>query len=553
MATVVYARTELGGAEDKATAAWLPAGFLFVMLAIHLPAFVRMEPDCDATHYDLCVRTVLQSGGVLYRDAFETNPPGMPWCHLLLRSLFGWRPEVMRLADLGVVALIILVLIRWLPEGSSTTVRWLSALVLSAFYLSTSEWCHVQRDVWMLLPSLLALGCRWRQLEALRSPHPLTRREMVRPLVEGLLWGAAFWIKPFVAIPALVCWLSGAWSIVRLTPQWKARLAGDAFFWLLGGSLAGAGGIAWLVATGAWPSFWEIMWIWNREYASHSFNDYAAPLVILGILIRFFPWSLLPLFAIPIACREWRRAEASSGSDRIKRLLLSALYLGWFLQVVAFQNLFDYVYAPLGFLTLIVLCRHYAVAPPGLRRTILLVCLLLPLALRLPSLTIHRAMLWSACINDGSSAELRARLSLFPRMSSADLARVEAFLRQQNVRDGEVACWAPRSNALYADLGIRPPTRYLLMHLNLRVFVNQRERMWEEIAASPQRFVVCDTRTDKWKKPLKEPEKLFGLWALPCESFCIPQERLVFRAGRYVVYAVDAKSMRAWIEANHDL
>ena len=33
---------------------------------------------------------------------------------------------------------------------------WVAAL-LFAFYLSTSEFCHAQRDVWMLLPALAAL------------------------------------------------------------------------------------------------------------------------------------------------------------------------------------------------------------------------------------------------------------------------------------------------------------------------------------------------------------------------------------------------------------
>lgn len=553
MASVVCNRPTEQSAENNpvrerhgAAVLWMTQGLLLILLAIHLPAFVRMPLDCDVTHYDLCARTVLVYDGVLYRDALDTNLPGMPWLHIMLRSLVGWSPEVIRLADLAVVGLLIFALARWLPEGCSATDRRLTILILAAFYLSTSEWCHVQRDVWMLLPCLMALRCRRRQILALSQSASFDRRDFFRPVLEGLLWGAAFWIKPFVAVPALFCWSFGAWRVFRVQPMRRTRLVGDALMLIFGGMLAGAVGIGWLIVTGAWPTFWEIMWVWNRQYVTHNFGDNQGTLLALGFFVRFFPWILLPVLAIPLACRNLKdsgnplEGENSTNVEAVDRTLLAALYLGWIVQVVAFQHLFDYVYVPIIFLTLILLCRRYAIEPPGTGRTVMMACLLLGVALRLPAPTLQRFAVWPRCWQRTESAELLDRLSVFPRMCWTDLERVEAYLRKQNVRDAEVACWAARANPLYAALNIRPPSRYFLMHLNVRVFAQQRERIWAEIAECPLRFVVCDLQFDKWKSNRSESE-----------SF--PQDRLVFRAGRYAVYAVDAACFRDWVEDNLEL
>ena len=126
------------------------------MLVLHVPPFLRQGLDPDVTLWDLCARTVL-SGGVFGRDAFENNLPGTLWLHMALRAVFGWRPEVLRGADLLIVLASVGLLVRSLPSGRGAV-----AALLLAFYFSTSEWCHCQRDTWMLLPALLALAADWR-------------------------------------------------------------------------------------------------------------------------------------------------------------------------------------------------------------------------------------------------------------------------------------------------------------------------------------------------------------------------------------------------------
>jgi hypothetical protein len=533
-----------GRPDRPAGLTWLPLLLLVALVVVHAPAFVCMPLDADATHYDLCARVMLD-GGRLYRDALDTNLPGMPWLHAAIRAVAGWRSEVMQGIDLVVAGLIVLLLVGWVPMDARAGGRGVAALVLGGYYLSTSEWCHVQRDVWMLLPALLALSCRRRQVQALVAPGPNGWASVGRPLLEGLLWGAAFWIKPFVAVPCLLCWLAGARMVWRETPRPLGRLACDGMLVLLGGLAAGAAGVAWLVATGTWAAFWDLMTAWVPQYGQADLSDGRGTLMFAGFVIRFLPWVLVHVAAVPLAiCDLWRgRARA----------LLAGMYLGWLAQAALLQHLYDYVQVPPVLLGLTLVCSHWATLPAGQWRTVVLACLLLGLAVRLPGPTVERLAVWDRCWREGSSTELRDRLSVLHRMSWSDLEHVEDFLRQQGVRDGEVTCWSPHPRPLHQHLGIRLATRYFLLHLNLRVFVRQREQIWADVAASRQRFVIVDVLSATWKgkRDLDWEPPVPGIDDPDRASF--PHDRLVFRAGRYAVYALDGAAMRAWVEQHLDL
>src|SRR4051812_16662984 len=60
-----------------------------------LPLFLRMPLWCDVTLYDMAARAIL-SGGVHYRDVFDTNLPGYPLLLAGIRWLFGNSMEVVR-------------------------------------------------------------------------------------------------------------------------------------------------------------------------------------------------------------------------------------------------------------------------------------------------------------------------------------------------------------------------------------------------------------------------------------------------------------------------
>ena len=186
----------------------LPGWLAFALLAaVGVPLFLRMPLWCDATLYDVAARNIL-TGGTHYKDVFDTNPPGFVWLLCGVRAALGWSPEALRAVDLLIVAAVVAVLLRWAREAGATPagVAWAAAGV-AAFYPFLSEFNHVQRDVWMMLPALLAARLRLRRVAAARA-GPITDGRVFRSAaVEGVVWAAAFWIKPHVAFPAVAAWL----------------------------------------------------------------------------------------------------------------------------------------------------------------------------------------------------------------------------------------------------------------------------------------------------------------------------------------------------------
>src|SRR5207302_6962658 len=97
----------------------------------------------------------------------------------------------------------------------------------------------------------------------------------------------------------------------------------------------------WLLATGAWPAFVDVMFVWNREYFACSVLGEEPWKDVAEFLVRFYPWALVHAAAVPLACAAlWR------GNSREARLspLLAGFYLAWLFQAAFFQHLFDYVH-----------------------------------------------------------------------------------------------------------------------------------------------------------------------------------------------------------------
>lgn len=518
---------------------------LVVLVLVQLPAFLCMGLDSDISMYDVVARRVML-GDVHYRDLLETNFPGIVWLHMAVRSLFGWRSEALRAVDFAAVAAAVWLLVRWLPESAPGWGRPALAAVLFAYYLSTSEWCHCQRDTWMLLPALVALNLRARRVLLLQKSPPReqgTERALAcaaglvgAAILEGAAWGVAVWIKPFVVVPALACWLLSARQ-ARGTPGLGKRLAADLVGLLAGGLAVGAAGVGWLVGTGAWPAFVEVMFVWNREYITHNVFGEEPLACLLGFLTRNMPWILVHLAAVPVALAALWRGEGERGVPP----LLAGFYLGWLAQAVLLQHPFDYVHVPPVLLGLTVagigaldrlrepsrwavpaaaLCVAWAVAP----------------------LLARRAADWAECAREGSTAAVRDRVTLLGRVRWAELGRVADFLRGQAVGDGELTSFSLPTVELYRELDLRPSTRYLFLQDHLDIFASRRPRILEALAASRQRFVVCDLRRygmGRMRDALDGSPGAYE-WA----------ERVAFRAGDYVVFRVSGSEMPAWL-ASH--
>jgi len=213
---------------------------LLFLLVLQVPLFLAQPLTGDCILWDLEAKQVL-NGGVLYRDIFQTNPPGTTWLHLLARSLFGTSSAALRLFDLFILTGIVYLMARWIIRaGAGQTSAIVAAIFLYWIHISQSVWCHCQRDNWMLFFGLVGLELRYFQLQRIKGSY---RWIMARSIAEGVVWGCAFWIKPFIAIPAFLCFVVSI-AIVR---SWRsvADLGGV----LIGGMICGAAGITWLDLT----------------------------------------------------------------------------------------------------------------------------------------------------------------------------------------------------------------------------------------------------------------------------------------------------------------
>jgi hypothetical protein len=533
-----------------ARALWLIVG---LFLLANVPAFLRMGLDADATFWDLCARNVLR-GGTHYRDAAENNLPGMLWLHLAIRGALGWSSEALRFADLLVIVTIVMLLQKHVPAVAGGLARPLTALVLFACYFTTSEWCHCQRDTWMLLPALVALQLRGQQLRRIQTRRAHAGGLFAWAVVEGVAWAMAFWIKPFAAIPALSAWSAG--TVLTASNQatvWK-RLLADLAGLLAGGLSAGAAGTAWIFGTGAFPAFREIMLDWNAQYVGFDVNLGASRSQTLLAVIHRTPWILVNLAAFPLAVLELleicrRRAPASQDTG-----LLAALYVGWLFQSFFLQHPYDYVFVPPTLLGLVVVAGKLSRLRMLFSYVAVAACLVLACAWQFPQLFAHRIALWASCASQASNPRLRDELSLYGAVKWEDMDRVAQFLKGKGVRDGELTCYAMRTIPLYEMLDVVPSTRFYALENCVIILGRQRALIKAELARSRQRYVVHDLKRMQLSdaelesaegRPLPVPQ--FDRAPMPWS------ERIVYRAGRYIVLAIPATQMPLWIETSFGL
>jgi hypothetical protein len=492
---------------QSATAGWVVTG---VVLLAGAPLFLCMPPWNDVTLHDMIVRSLVR-GGVLYRDVFDTNLPGIDWAMAGVRLTLGWSYEALRAVDLAVIAAAVWLLAGWVRHGGGTpaAVAWLAAGV-ALFYPFSAEFNHVQRDPWLLLPATAAARMRLNRLQTGGTA------QAGAALLEGLLWGSAVWIKPHVLVPAAAVWFVSALLLRRSQPG--RMLLGDLAQLVAGGLLAGLAGVAWLVATGAWPHFLDVFLNWNPDYLSNILSG--AGFRLGRSLVCFGPWSYwhgvalpLALLALGEALRQpgdypsrqrlpgWLYAPAESASVANARALLAAIYLGWCAQGVVFQKAFDYVQVPMLLLALAVAAtQRWAIGCVGLVGSVLigLVASWSLLPLNRHPLTDPRVLeLWPRCWCEGGSPDLRNRLGHFTQThwgtDWVSLDAVARFLRtvEPPLGPGELNCWHDSTHPLYLMLDLDPATRY--MHYGTVFGIRkQAERIASEVAASRQRYVVSD-------------------------------------------------------------
>lgn len=559
-------------------------GTLIVVLAFALPLYLRMPLWLDATLYDVAARN-LQREGVHYRDVFDTNLPGMVWMHWLIRTTCGWSSEALRVWDLGVMSASVLLLIRWLRQmkcSHGETVWFAVAVVF--FYPLLREINHCQRDPWMLLPALAATQIRSARIAKI---GPI-RRCIVLSMLEGGVWGIAVWLKPHVIVPAFAVWLC---TLPQL--RWQSMLA-DTGGNLTGATMIAIPGMVWLIATGAWPHFWDIVRNWNSAYFAGVRAE--LPERFDTFLYSVRPWSVLHAPALLLACTylaaqampsRWRDrlarrptgwifAPSTDASVRRIRALLAALYLGWLVQAMVLQRTLPYVQTPAILLALTLLVsQRWSVGFATLTWFATIAGFLvlaanqnfadsLKIWLRNHNREFHDHYLdrhplfrkqcwrlWPRSISERPNASLKTDLaySLAPYSATNwhDLERTAQFLRTIDppLQDRELTCWHDSPHSLYLLLDLKPSIRFLHVATAAQIGPTQQEIIRQELIASPQRYVVSDLmRVLRFADDAEAPGRN-GPNDLP-PNFPRGQlrhfpwtEPIVFRSGRYVVHRVE--------------
>ncbi len=523
-----------------------PVVCLIVLLMLAVPLFLRMPLTNDTEVYDLQAAGV-RAGGMLYRDFLEPNLPGVIWVHLAVRGIGGDSPEAMRLFDLLLFAVTATFAGRMVfrASGSTAAAMW-TAFGMAAFYLTCSEWCHCQRDVWMLCPALAAVSIRQASL----SSNIWTKRYN-RSLLEGLCWGAAVWLKPHVVVPGLLVWAVS----LRSLPN-KRLMIPDVLGLLTGGVFVGGLGVAWMMGTGCWPAFLETLREWNPAYFRAGRAHWTIPRYV-AMIVRQWPWCVLHLVSLIVISRlVWRgirHREASSNCAIVE--MVAALYLGWMAQALFLQHLFDYIHAPTILLAILLtglITAQVAVHVPWAPRAWMAFALLA--ICTSPLLRSERWSAWPACWQWEVTPALRDRLAYFPNPDRVDLAKIKEYLRAEGVSGREVCFFNSDFVSLYRQLDLFPPVRYTYFFETIQFFPERRRAILDELQQSPHRFVVTDLVSVGMPRRDAEAVGPDGPLQPPPAYRRAPREvypwscPVVFRAGTYLIHRVPTTSTTAMMD-----
>ena len=581
-----------GGSSKGSVNAWV---CLAAWSAFAVPMFLKMPLTNDTCLFDIQARMVTQ-GGTLYKDMHEPNLPGVVWLQMLARAIGGESSVTMRFFDLaffiGILSSVVLILRRQ-SAASSRQAAW-TITGLSVFYFGLSEWCHCQRDTWVVLPVLAGAMLRMRQIErasrlrlnqpsntnadagrqlrncpeivsrfvrrtslsvaAVSTDKDVRRTEFVSGqflsskvlvtsgVLEGLVWACGIWIKPHILISIVAVWII-SW---RSMPNRRAAVA-DTMGLLVGGLLGGAIGIGWLMHVGAWPHFVDTLSNWNPDYLAAGRENWTAQR-FSAMFIRFFPWLLVHLVAAPIALaavwRSIRRLDIGVATQVgfLSKSILAAVYLTWLVHSFLLQHLFDYVHVPAVILAVALVSLHGGTSPnPNRYRNlgILFACLVVSFN---PLLSKPRISLWQASVTTEASVELQDRLAHFENPRRSDLLKIEGFLRSQNVSQHDVCCFNSDCVSIYWDLNLLPATRFTYLFELMNYHPTRAADFQSTLESNPHRFIVTDLVSSGMsfpdamaidaKNPLMPPK-------YPRAKDTYPWSHpVVFRAGTYLVHEV---------------
>ena len=240
-----------------------------------------------------------------------------------------------------------------------------------------------------------------------------------------------------------------------------------------------------MISIGAWSHWLDTMQNWNPRYLQAGRENWTHPRFKV-MVIRFLPWFLLHLAAVPIALKQLqqrvsgRNAGPDDSSEKpiaIGSAVLASVYLVWMIHSFLLQHLFDYVHAPRIVLAILV-CAD-AVARGRSRTGLQLVVMLFGVVVvaALPILKLKTVPTWRECVSGDTTPHLQDRLSHFDNPRRTDLAEIVAFLKQQQVSGHDVLIFNSDGVSLYRRMNLKPPSRYAYFFETLIFFPDKRNKV----------------------------------------------------------------------------
>ena len=237
-------------------------------------------------------------GRVPYVDLWNPKPPAVFYVYGLAMTVFGRSSEALRVIDLLLYPPLAAALY-WIGRRiANAQVGLWAALLFGVFYFSETFWTLTQNDGIVLLPMTLAVVCAIKAADS-------GRRSAWWALAAGCLTAYAIWFKyPFALFMGVVA-LAYGWVRAQHAAPLHRR---DVVAFAAGGLLIGLGGVAYMLAVGAWDALVESARV-TASYTAQGVGDFSAALwTALGF--RWQHWGVLfglALVGLALALRHLKR------------------------------------------------------------------------------------------------------------------------------------------------------------------------------------------------------------------------------------------------------
>nr|AUN37554.1 hypothetical protein [uncultured bacterium] len=237
-------------------------------------------------------------GRIPYVDLWNPKPPAIFYVYAAAIRLFGRSSEAVRVLDLLMFPPLAATLY-WIGKrlASSRVGLW-ATLLFGVFYFTETFWTLSQNDGIVLLPMALALACAIKAADA-------EKRSALWALASGALSAYVIWYKYPFALFVGVAVFAYVWVRARRASplQWR-----DIGAFIVGGLLIGIGGIAHMMAIGAWDALVQSALVTASYTAQGNGDLISAMQTALGF--RWQQWGalfILALIGLMLAIRRFNR------------------------------------------------------------------------------------------------------------------------------------------------------------------------------------------------------------------------------------------------------